>query len=74
MKTLLDRKIFICKNCNKKQTEVGIEMLEKNYYRFNLDTEQLSDFHGDTSVESTKYFCLFCEVKISNKIINILIE
>ena len=40
MKTLSRAKVFIYTNCKQKQAEVGVEMLETNYYRLNLDTEQ----------------------------------
>ena len=74
METLPHAKVFICTNCKQKQVEVGVEMLETNYYRLSLDTEQWKDFHGDTFVESTKYFCICCDSEISNKIVNTLMK
>jgi len=58
---------YICKVCNKKQESIGVVQKETHYYYLILKTEQLEDFHGDESVESSSYFCLNCDAKVKDR-------
>lgn len=44
---------------------VGIVQEETHYYSFDINTNQLEDFHGDGSVESQEFFCVHCNKKIN---------
>lgn len=63
-------KKYTCVYCKKINETVGIVQKETRYYSVSLRTGQWEDFHGDESVESQKLFCLNCNKKISDKILD----
>ena len=58
-------KIYTCIYCKKTSETIGVVQIESHYYSLDINTNQLEDFHGDESVESQKFFCLYCNKKIN---------
>ena len=58
-------KIYTCKYCKKVGEIIGVVQAETRYYSFNINTNQLEDFHGDGDVESQEFFCVHCNKKIN---------
>jgi hypothetical protein len=58
--------MYTCKFCKTQSEAIGIVQTEEHFYKYDLNTKQWSDFHGDDSVESQKLFCLNCNKEIKD--------
>lgn len=55
----MNQRIYCCK-CKLKLEYIVLRQVEEVFYKYDIVTNQLSDYHGDGSVITSDYKCPFC--------------
>ncbi len=55
-------KLIRCLACQQQSEYVVMRQIEEHFYKYDLATNDLKDFHGAESVLHTEYRCQFCGV------------